>query len=190
MEGRGFWPGDITLYCGGLLFYCVFKALTKGKRMRKRNSSRAVMLNTKNEIFLIRYFFDYFKDKNTVWLTPGGGLEDGETYEEALKREVFEETGVRLDGKYRYLFFRDRIYTLSDGEKVLGHEQYYLVRIGKEAFSFENWTKSEQKRMSDPKWWSKREISESGDEFFSDDIIDIMDKITEDRLPDYPVEIY
>ena len=29
-----------------------------------------------------------------VWITPGGGLLPGENYEEAARRELWEETGI------------------------------------------------------------------------------------------------
>jgi len=32
-----------------------------------------------------------------MWDVPGGGIEDGENKIDALKREVFEETGIEID---------------------------------------------------------------------------------------------
>lgn len=46
-----------------------------------------------NKILMVRQFIT---GKKVVWTLPGGSVEDGETYCEALRREMFEETGYEI----------------------------------------------------------------------------------------------
>jgi len=52
----------------------------------------AAILNDKNEILMV-----YTEDgDHHFWTLPGGGIEEGETHEEATMREVFEEVNLNV----------------------------------------------------------------------------------------------
>lgn len=64
----------------------------------------AAVLVRDGALLLVRHL----KDDQTYWLLPGGGVDYGERLDEALVREVLEETGltIRVD---RVLFLSDSI---------------------------------------------------------------------------------
>lgn len=73
--------------------------------------TNAVILNAKREILL------ELRSDVPIWALPGGGVEENEAPEQAVVREVFEETGLRIDiahyvGSYKssYLFYKDLTY--------------------------------------------------------------------------------
>ncbi|MGE5377016.1 MAG: NUDIX domain-containing protein [Bacteroidota bacterium] len=53
----------------------------------------AVIFDDKNRIFLVKLTYQRFHP----WGIPGGGLEYSETAEEAVVREVWEETGLMVE---------------------------------------------------------------------------------------------
>lgn len=55
----------------------------------------AVIFNDKNEIFISRR--KHGKPLAGYWEFPGGKIEDGETPEESIKREIFEELNVEME---------------------------------------------------------------------------------------------
>src|SRR5918994_5908100 len=57
---------------------------------RLRDAVRAVLLDNEDRALLVRFEFPHW----TGWATPGGGVHAGETDEEALRRELAEETGL------------------------------------------------------------------------------------------------
>lgn len=61
--------------------------MTNEERYRLRLASRAVLFDENSNIALLHVTkYNYYK-------LPGGGVEEGESLEQALKRELLEETG-------------------------------------------------------------------------------------------------
>ena len=56
----------------------------------ERQASRAVLCNAKGEIAVMNF------SQDGSYKLPGGGIDDGETPEDALYREILEETGYTI----------------------------------------------------------------------------------------------
>jgi ADP-ribose pyrophosphatase YjhB (NUDIX family) len=59
--------------------------------MRTNISARGVVKRDGKVLLIHR-----FKNGDEYWVVPGGGVEEGETVEEALKREMREETSLEM----------------------------------------------------------------------------------------------
>ena len=66
--------------------------------MRERKSARLLVISPGQEVLLFRFVHtdDALAGKDH-WATPGGGLEQDESFRQAAIRELFEETGIEVD---------------------------------------------------------------------------------------------
>ena len=100
---------------------------------------KALMINTKKEILLASAY--------TTIQFPGGHLEVGETLEEALKREILEETGIILEGKYEPFFclkYFLKDYPVKGNNRSI--EIYYYYILTDKTYNLENVSLDDQER--------------------------------------------
>lgn len=87
--------------------------------------SLGVILNEKNEILLV-------SADGSWWGLPGGTREKGETPEQTLIREVYEETAITIDEGYIIPFFYVIAYEIKDGKEIYDSTQLrFISRVKK-----------------------------------------------------------
>ena len=143
--------------------------------MRSRPSSRLLIVNPDNAVLLFRFVFvEGALEGEDYWATPGGGLEEDETFEEAAVRECFEETGIRIADPGPEIARREFNLRLSDGEQVVADERFFLIRHSSSILSREGWTAEEARVVAECKWWSRDELAQTLAPVFPEDLLTLL----------------
>jgi 8-oxo-dGTP pyrophosphatase MutT (NUDIX family) len=129
-----------------------------------RDAARVVLLDRNDRVFLMR-FIALERDAGFVWISPGGGLKDGESHEQAAVRELSEEIGLRDAALGPCLWLRTHVFRFA-GTLYEQRERYYLCRIDSHDLGDHlNEDEAERQSITDHRWWSIDEIEASSETF-------------------------
>lgn len=145
--------------------------------MRERPASRLLVLDAQQRVLLFR--FDNQRGPlagKVFWATPGGELEPGETFEQAARREMFEETGLQIDAAGPELGRRIATFELSTGEMIRADERFFAVRVDTLQISTEHWTELERDVMTQHRWWSQSELACATEQIWPEDLAQVLIK--------------
>jgi 8-oxo-dGTP pyrophosphatase MutT (NUDIX family) len=140
---------------------------------RHRLTSRILVIDQRDRVLL-------FLTKGSVpaqptrWITPGGGVEPGESHLEGARRELFEETGLDLADLGDPVWRLDFVVDYVGGDHDTGHAEYYAIRTDSFDPSQENWTESERVDVLEHRWWTLEELAATHDLYEPAELIELV----------------
>lgn len=122
---------------------------------RLRVATRAIVLDEFDRILLVRFG----AGESKVWVTPGGGVEEGETDEQSIRRELLEETGLAGFVLGPHVWTRTALGPLGGGRWDGEVERIFLVRTT----AFEpapglGWHQLRKEGVTAIRWWMLAEL--------------------------------
>ncbi|CAI0793015.1 NUDIX hydrolase [Serratia quinivorans] len=135
----------------------------------ERHAVRAVLIDDSGSILLLSTRDASNPDFIDSWELPGGGIHEGEPHAEAITRELFEETGLKINPQSvrEPQWIRDVHYSYR-GERRLQHEAISVVALSvcKPDIDYSDREPFELEDHLEYHWWSVEELTSSTATFY------------------------
>ena len=149
----------------------------------KRDTARVILVDPADRVLLFRF--------GRGWLTPGGGLDPGESVEAGAVRELLEETGHRVDpaGLGPIVAICSGRWSTPEGVEFDAVDHYFFVRAADDSVDLSGHQELEQRVLAGYRWWPLAELTATSDLVFPAGLAALLGRLLRGDIPPAPLEL-
>ena len=151
-------------------------------RLPRRDTARILMLDTTHRLFLIRYQSPH-QDCPDFWYTPGGGLDAGETHEQAAIREIAEETGIQnavIGSCIAHRNWENRLFT----RPTFTCERYFPLWVkAPNQIDTSLLVSTEEDVVLETRWWTISELQQTQEKIVPEQLVSLVQHFLHGTIP-------
>ena len=136
-----------------------------------RPAARILLVDGARRVLLFR--FTPYDGRSAFWCTPGGKVDEGESYEQAARRELLEEVGLDRDCGEQ-VAQRTVDFLTIEGVEVTVDERYFRVDVDRLEVSSAGHTALEQRVMQSWRWFAVDELATLDEWIYPEDLADLL----------------
>ncbi|HXW81046.1 MAG TPA: NUDIX domain-containing protein [Acidimicrobiales bacterium] len=138
-----------------------------------RQAARVVLLDEANAVLLLAGRDPALQSAPGYWILPGGGAHAGERLEDTARREVYEETGARLNELGPVVWERFVSFPF-DGRQFEQHESIFVVRTHRFDVQPMALTDLEVRSTTGSRWWSTEDLALTREAVYPADLASLI----------------
>jgi 8-oxo-dGTP pyrophosphatase MutT (NUDIX family) len=145
--------------------------------MKERITARVVLLNSENKMLLLKIRSEN-SSTGVCWLTPGGRMEDGETFLETARRELFEETGITsAEFVTPHSWYSEDVLTIQGIQTFFKEHIFLAYTQEEEVGTLANPDEDERNDVLGFQWWDIEAFRAQGEALFPRGLINYLDPV-------------
>lgn len=148
------------------------------RRRNRRRAMRVLLVDADDRLLLFRDSDPGILPLPTFWITPGGGVDPGETDLEAAVREVAEETGLAIADTDLLGPLATRVVVHGYSDVVTTQDEvFWFVRCAPFEVSTAGHTEDELATMTSHHWWTREELAQTDEDVWPRDLLAVWDQV-------------